>query len=208
MAYHLSLTDDLLEASFHDPEQRGMILQQCANYLKLLARTHFDPRIQARVSVSDIVQDTLLEAFRDFDQFRGRNVASLLAWLRQVLTHNLAEAQDGHLGAARRDVRRERSLDQVVASVEGSGLRLESLLADGGFSPSAEVARHEQLLALADALSELPDDYRETIVGRHVQGLAFREIAARMGRSEGAVRMVWFRAIDRLRTTLGQKGVL
>jgi len=53
---------------------------------------------------------------------------------------------------------------------------------------------------LADRLSQLPDDYREVLVLRNLQGLPFEDVARRIGRSVGATRMLWLRAIEKLRT--------
>jgi RNA polymerase sigma-70 factor (ECF subfamily) len=57
---------------------------------------------------------------------------------------------------------------------------------------------------LAAALSRLPEDYREVIVLRNLEGLSHEEVAARMGRAAGAVRMLWLRALSCLRRELGQ----
>jgi RNA polymerase sigma-70 factor (ECF subfamily) len=62
--------------------------------------------------------------------------------------------------------------------------------------------RREDEILLADALAELPADYRDVIVIRHIEGLPFEEVAQRMGRSAGAVRMLWLRALKRLREVL------
>lgn len=185
----------------------GQLMQLYTNYLKLLARAQLDQRIQARVSPSDIVQESLLEAHRDFGQFRGRCAGEFLAWLRQILVHNLAQLIERHMIAEKRDVRREVALDTMHASLERSAMRLAHVLADDGASPSSAAVQQEQLLALADALAEVPSDYRDVIVLRHMEGLSFREVADRMQRTEGAVRMLWLRAMDRLRTVLGEKGV-
>jgi RNA polymerase sigma-70 factor (ECF subfamily) len=61
------------------------------------------------------------------------------------------------------------------------------------------------LVALADNLAALPPDYREVIVMRHLQGLSFGEIAQGMDRSEGAVRMLWLRAIGQLRSKMAER---
>jgi RNA polymerase sigma-70 factor (ECF subfamily) len=55
---------------------------------------------------------------------------------------------------------------------------------------------------LADHLAQLPADYREVIILRHLEGLAFEEVARRLDRSAGAVRILWLRALDRLRKLL------
>jgi RNA polymerase sigma-70 factor (ECF subfamily) len=151
-----------------------------------------------------VVQESLLEAHRDFVQFRGRGVNEFLGWLRQILVNNLAHVTQRHVIAEKRDVRREVAIESMKASLEQSATRLAHVLAGEVVSPSSAAMHQEQLLALADALAELPDDYRQVIVLRHLEALPFREVAKRMDRSEGAVRMVWLRAMDRLRLAMRQ----
>ena len=69
-------------------------------------------------------------------------------------------------------------------------------------SPSHQAARRELAVLLADALQRLPEDYRETIVLRHLEGLTFPEVAGRMGRTEDSVKKLWARALARLRRAL------
>ena len=88
----------------------GWDLQRFREYLYLLARLQLDPRLQARLDPSDVVQQTLLEAYQAGEQFRGRTDAEAVAWLRQALAHNLADALRA-FGQAKRDVGRERSLE-------------------------------------------------------------------------------------------------
>ena len=52
---------------------------------------------------------------------------------------------------------------------------------------------------LADTLAQLPKDYREVIVMRHLQKASFEDIAQKMGRTSAAVRMLWSRAIASLK---------
>ncbi len=190
-----------------DPDRLGNILQLYWNYLHLLAEAQLDRRLRARFSPSDLVQETLLEAHRDFSQFRGSTEAEFLAWLRQILVHNLIVAVRRHFKAGKRDVRREVSLEQVRADLDTSALSMAAILAQGGTSPHARVQREELLVALADNLAALPQDYREVIVSRHLQGRSFAEIAQRMDRNEGAVRMLWLRAIGQLRSRMGERGM-
>src|SRR3954469_20742195 len=82
-------------------------------YLYLLARSHIGPRHRARLDPSDIVQQTLLNAHQNQSQFRGITEAEWMAWLRQILANHIADAVRG-LARAKRDVKRERSLDQDV----------------------------------------------------------------------------------------------
>jgi RNA polymerase sigma-70 factor (ECF subfamily) len=191
-----------------DPDRLGSILQLYWNYLHLLAEAQLDRRLRVRFSPSDLVQETLLEAHRDFAQFRGTTEAEFLAWLRQILVHDLIVAVRRHFKAGKRDVRREVSLEQVRSQMDTSALGVAAALAQAGTSPSDRVQREELLVALADDLAGLPQDYREVIVLRHLQGCSFAEVAQRMDRNEGAVRMLWLRAIGQLRSRLNERGVL
>jgi RNA polymerase sigma-70 factor, ECF subfamily len=188
-----------------EPDRLGSILQLYWNYLHLLAEAQLDRRLRARFSPSDLVQETLLEAHRDFRQFRGTTEAEFLAWLRQILVHNLIVAVRRHIEAGKRDIRREVSLEQVRANMDTSALSMGAIVAQGGTSPSARLQREELLVVLADNLAALPPDYRQVIVMRHLQGRSFGEIAQGMDRSEGAVRMLWLRAIGQLRSKMAER---
>ena len=197
----------LLSAKNGNTEQLGQLLELYINYLKILASTQLDNKLRNRISPSDIVQETLLEAHRDFPQFRGKSEPELLAWLRRILVHNIGHVVERHILAEKRNVRREVSLDYVHQSLERSSVHLRQI-ADRGSSPSSAAQQTEHTRMLADHLAELPEDYRQVIVLRNLEGLPFKEVAESMGRSSGAVRMLWLRAIDGLRDRFRQSGML
>lgn len=180
----------------------GALLELYRNYLRLLAMGQLGRRLNARVSPSDVVQETFLEANQDFGGFRGRTSREFTAWLRQILLHNLHRVVDEHVRAQKRDVRREVSLEALAGDLERSSARLEEILPDVGPSPSVAMHRHDMEMALADALTTLPADYQTVIMLRHIEAQPFEVIAVRMGRSVGAVRMVWLRAIKLARERL------
>jgi RNA polymerase sigma-70 factor (ECF subfamily) len=186
----------------------GQLLELYRNYLKMLALTQMDRQLQVRCSPSDVVQETFLEAHRDFDQFQGQGEAQFLAWLRKILVNNLGRAIEKHVHAQRRTVRREMRLDGMGASVERSTARLRAVLIDREASPSAQTRQQEWSVILADQLAELPEDYRDVLVLRHLRGMPFKEVAIQMDRTPGAVRMLWVRAIAELRGRLDFKGLI
>ncbi|MEX2091299.1 MAG: sigma-70 family RNA polymerase sigma factor [Pirellulales bacterium] len=188
-----------------DKSSLGVLLQQYRNYLTVLASTQLEHRLQPRVSPSDVVQETMLRAHKNFGQFRGTTEAELLAWLRQILVNNLAKFVEQHLLAARRDVRREVSIERLGAALEQSTVQLAALLPAAGNSPSMAVQQREEAVLLADRLAQLPIDYREVLVLRNLQGLPFEVVAQRMDRSVGATRMLWLRAIEKLRVVYGNE---
>lgn len=177
----------------------GRLLQVYRNYLTILATTQLDRRLRRRLNPSDLVQDAMLAAHRDFEQFRGRSTGEFVAWLRQILVHCLHHAIEKHLWAKARDVRCEISLEQVGHSLDRSLGNFARLLADPAPSPSEPVRRREDAVAFANTLAKLKPEYRDVIVLRGLQGLSFEEVAARMDRQSGAVRMLWLRALAKLR---------
>src|SRR5215470_14764130 len=115
----------------------GSLLEQYRNYLVVLAATQIEKRLQPRVSPSDVVQETMLRAHKNFAQFRGTTEPELLAWLRQILVNNLARFVEQHVLAARRDVRREVSIERLGVALEQSTIQLAALVPEkGGKSPS------------------------------------------------------------------------
>ncbi len=198
----------LAEARRGHGESLGALLELYRNYLNLLARVQIDLRLRRRASPSDVVQETFLDACRDFQHFRGRTEAELLAWLRQVLAFNLGQLVQRQLRAQKRDARREVSLEAVLSAADLSSARLESALCLRSDSPSAQAQRREQAAVLADQLALLPPDYREVLVLRNLEGLSFDEVARRMARSPGAARVLWVRALARLQQQLQSEGLL
>ncbi len=184
-----------------DGDALGGLLELYRGYLALLARLQIGRHLQGKVDAADVVQETFLEAHKDFGQFQGHCEAELVAWLRRILATNLANVARHYLGTQRRDVRLERQLHDAM---EQSSRVLDRALVAKVSSPSQQAARREQAVLLADALEQLPDDHREVIILRHLEGLTFPEVAARMGRSLDVVKKLWPRALARLRRVLGE----
>ncbi len=177
------------------PAGRMHDFQQYRAYLYLLARSHIGPRHQARLDPSDIVQQSLLDAHRKQGQFRGSSEAERMAWLKQILANNLADAVRG-LTRAKRDIARERSLDEQVGD---SFSRVDGWLADVQASPSQQAVRSEELLGMADALANLPLAQREAIVLHHLQGLPLAEVGKQIDKTPAAVAGLLHRGLRRLR---------
>lgn len=181
---------DEQSAEFSSPH-----VERFREYLCLLARAHLPSRHPSKVEASDIVQQTLLKAHEHRGQFRGQSDAELAAWLRQMLVNHLADAlRWGHRD--KRDVRRERSLE---GAIEDSFSRAEDWLAGHDTSPSHQAMKIEQLLRLTDAIAQLPDGQRETVVLHHLQGCSLTHIAGELQRSEPAVAGLLHRGLKTLR---------
>src|SRR5262249_56565076 len=117
------------------------------------------------------------------------------------LAHNLFNLAR-HFNARQRQAAREVSLEQFQQGLDQSSLTLGRCLADDSQTPSQLAARGEAAVRLADALARLPADYRTLLLLRVFEGLPAEDVARRMGRSAGAVRMLPLPALATLRAEL------
>jgi RNA polymerase sigma-70 factor (ECF subfamily) len=170
-------------------EALGEVLAACRQYLLWVARRHLDRDLQPKAGASDLVQETLLEAHRDFSQFRGESDAELLAWLRRLLRNNIANFVRHHK-SAKRGAGREVPLADT-GDVAAAGPR-----------PEAPVEQADELAAFARLSERLPPDSRRVIT-LWFEGRSFAEIGVESGRSPNAVRMVWMRAVEKLKWLAG-----
>lgn len=187
----------LLDARSDRPQALEGLLGRFRNYLLLLAHLWLDRSLAAKADASDAVQETLLRAVQKFSQFRGTTEPELAAWLRQILARvvvNLAR----HYRAEARQLDRELRLGDLVQSSQA----IDGLIAASGTSPSQAAQRRELTVVLADAMAEMSPDHRMVLILRSLQERDWEEVAARMGRSVPAVRMLWTRALKNLRPRL------
>ncbi len=179
-----------------DPKQTS--LESYRDYLHLLARSQLPVSVRSKLDASDIVQETLLEAHRNADQFRGNSRPSYLAWLRQMLAFNLADKLRA-LRSDKRDIDREQSIAQAL---DQSSIQLEEWLVSQHSSPSIRMERQERALIVASALAKLPEAQRDAIQLRYIDGLGLEAIGAEMGRSITAVAGLLKRGLEGLRSSL------
>jgi RNA polymerase sigma-70 factor (ECF subfamily) len=133
----------------------------------------------------------MLEAHKNFPQFRGATEVEFTAWLRQIMAGILCGQLRKYFGTQKRDIRLERTLRE---NLDNSSMLLGKGLIDLHSSPSQQAARREQAVLLADALENMPKDYREVLVLRHMEGLTFPDIARRMERTQDSVEKLWVSA--------------
>jgi RNA polymerase sigma-70 factor (ECF subfamily) len=184
-----------------DPTARDQLFGHYRQYLAVLAQAQIGRHLRGKCDASDLVQQTLLEAHRDFSQFTGSREPELLAWLRQILAHNLFN-ETRRFAAGQRNVAREVSLDQLRARLDQSSLILGNCLAADGPRPSETATEREAAVQMADLLSRLPSDYRTVVLLRVFEGMPAEEVAERMNRTPGAVRMLQLRALTALRAEM------
>lgn len=179
----------LASARAGDAEKLGLLLLQVGAYLRLCAAARLEPRLRCKLSESDLVQQSLIEAAAGFDCFRGDTEEEFRRWSARILYHNLADAKRRFLGAGR-DVRREESGSQLTTALAPHK------------GPSSLARRGELDLQLIQAVRRLPQSYRHVIELRHAEDLSWEEIGARCDVSAEAARKLWTRAIKQLQAIL------
>jgi RNA polymerase sigma-70 factor (ECF subfamily) len=184
----------LIDARAGSPEALGRALEAYRGYLLLMAEKKLGADVRAKGGASDLVQETFLEAQRDFGRFRGESRGEFRVWLRRILLNNLGVFTSRYRDTDKRDVARE-------VGFIGAGGRGGPLfdVAASTASPSAKVAAREHSKSLHAALARLPEDYRRVINLRYEGNLTFEEIGREIGRSPDAARKVWARAMESLR---------
>jgi RNA polymerase sigma-70 factor (ECF subfamily) len=153
--------------------------------------------LRRREDASDIVQQTVVEAFTAIEQFKGKSEPEFSAWLKQILRRNVSNlVRDNR--AAKRDVRREQYLDAEHGSVSITWMQPMGKETP----PSQHVIKAEAALNLARAIGELPDAQRDAVRMRHLEGLGIQEIADAMDKTPTAVAGLVRRGLAALRQKL------
>jgi RNA polymerase sigma-70 factor (ECF subfamily) len=181
-----------------DADLRGHDLERFRDYLAMLARLRVSPRYRAKIDLSGVVQQTLVEAWRAGEKLQEYSSAHRVAWLRNALAHNLADAMR-KLGTAKRNIAQERSLADALTQ---SSVRMEALLVSPQSSPSQQVVKQEMLLRLPEALAQLPENQRRAVEMHHLQGRTLVEVAEELGCSKPAVAGLVHRGLKKLREVL------
>lgn len=186
-----AVDDSVADRISTDKELREL-LEGCRQYLELIAEAELGTDLRAKMGASDLVQETFLAAQQDFGRFHGTSRDELLAWLRQILLHRLSRL------FSQFRLTQKRRLDRECRPGQASLFFLDQLFDSQQTSPSGHALRAEKIELVRQAIARLPAASRKVVLLRYRDHLKFTEIAAKLGRSPDAVRMLWYRAINRL----------
>ena len=156
--------------------------------------------LNPRIAVSDVVQQTLIEAHQSFQQIAGAKQGELQAWLRRILTCNITNAIRDHLYVKKRSLNRERSITQSDSVLWRDG----SLPGDNN-TPSLEACRIEESLLLLEQLDKLPVDQSAAVRMRYLECRSIGEIAIELGRSKTAAAGLVKRGMEKLRNCMNDE---
>jgi RNA polymerase sigma-70 factor (ECF subfamily) len=163
--------------------------------LRAFIRLRTDAPLRLRESESDLVQSTCREVLSHLGAFEYRGPARFRSWMFTAALNKIRQKARFHR-AERRDPAREQRASQsddreLVAAYHGIA------------NPCQEAIAHEGIRRFEAAFDRLEPAHQEVILWSRLVGLSHAEIAARMERSEEAVRSLLSRALARLATLLG-----
>ena len=187
-SHHKILVEPRVAAAAEGPTGVGPLLDQFRSYLFATAQAALSRELSVKVSASDIVQETIVQGLRGFEQFRGQSNEQLAHWLHEILKSQVRIER-------RRFARQRRTL----AREEGS---LSTAPAGTDPSPSTAAIKAEDLQQVAIAIRQLTTDGQLAIELRHREQLSFVEIGVRLNRSEEAARKLYNRALSQLQRVL------
>lgn len=188
----MNQTDSSFPSSVVDLAMLGKLFEEYRPKLLTMVQRRLDPGLAARLSAEDIVSDAFLEARRKWPAFQAQPALTPYAWLYRIVRDCLIEAW-------RRESRACRSPDRELPWPERSPLQLVLGLVGPGSSPSEHAARAELCQQVSETLKLLKEKDREILWMRHHDDLSFQEAAAVLGIAEGAARVRYVRALERLR---------
>lgn len=160
-----------------------------------------DPILRSRLQPEDIVQEVYALAWPKLGEVDCENFVLFLGWLKTIARNKVNDLRDGLL-ADKRDVMREAGRPATANSAQTT---IFDRIPSPKSTPSMGVARKEAIALMMARLSRLPEDYRQVLNLRFIQGLTVIEIAQRLNESEGAVHMRCSRALKRLGDQMGPR---
>jgi RNA polymerase sigma-70 factor (ECF subfamily) len=180
------------------PETVNQALEEFRAYLETLTFIQIDPRLRGQIRQSDIVQNTLIEAWMQLDRLQALDADARKRRLRRMLINNLLD-KVREVTAACRDARLERSLEEAAAE---SAYRLQDSLAAEDTSPGEQLVRKEEGERLLEALARLPERERQALILQKYHNWTLAQIAEELGCTPNAVAGLHARGLKRLRQLL------
>jgi RNA polymerase sigma-70 factor, ECF subfamily len=190
--------DLIKRARSGDRDAFDRLVREHEGPLRALISARLGNGLRARTEVEDMVQETLLRAFRTMGQFEGETAAVFRGWLAGIASNAVA-GTGRKLTTQKADYRREVPLPGDSSTLGGGSPAIASPVT----SPSGHLRREERIERLLASIERLSPDHRQVILLTRIEGLPVKEVATRMGRSERAVSMLLLRAMLALREVFG-----
>ena len=188
-----------------DPSALQALVKRYQTRILLTVRARLGRRLRSKVESMDVVQEALMKAIPSLKHFEPRTEGALMHYFSTVIAHHIRDLAD-YYSAQKRSVSQESPLEPMEAdgetqASEGAALGVHS----PDRTPSQILQLSEDQRMVEDALDLLPENYREVVICREMDGMDFKEIGEKLGKSPDAARMVFNRAMAELSTLVADK---
>jgi RNA polymerase sigma-70 factor (ECF subfamily) len=184
-----------------DPQALGELFSLYRGPLRRMIDVRLDPRLNGRISASDVLQEVFVDAAKRVPHFLKKPEMPFLVWVRLVAGQRLVDVHRQHLGAQMRDAGQEISINRD-GSLGASSMCLAARLVGNLPSPSHAAQKAELTARLEEALNCLEPIDREVLALRHFEELSNRDTAAMLGIDPSAASKRYLRALERLKSIL------
>lgn len=195
-----TLVPRLITQARANREKLGELLERYRPYLLLAAQRRIGRELAVRCDASDITQQTLADVVRVFETFAGTAEPEFSAWIMRIHDHNLDDAVRKHIHAEKRSLRKQHRLPEAAASASFCWHEPAARQT----TPSQRCIQGEKALALAAVLASLPDEQREAVRLRHLEGWPVEQIAAELNRSVAATAGLIKRGLQAMREKMSE----
>lgn len=169
--------------------------------VRWMLRLRMSKELRSKLESMDLVQDTFIHALNGLDDFTYKNEGDFLRWLSKIAENELRGSLK-KLHADKRDIRKEVQLDNYGLTTTGGVVGTPGPIQ--ATTPSVIMSRKEDLDKLEKAIDDLKPEYKKVIVLAKIDGLSYKEIGERLGKSVDAVGMLLSRAIVALTIAFGR----
>lgn len=201
MADQLDISGLIAASRNGDETAKTQLLGYFREYLRLMAHLHVRPLLKSKFDESDIVQETCMQAFEGFEQFRGENEKQFIAWLRQILA-NKGAWMARKFQTEKRDAKLEQNLRQLI---DKSSIDIGAMIPDKFSTPSKVAMGRERVVILAESIEQVRGEQKEVLIMRGLQGMSIPEVAQALGRTEASTWKLWARGLQALRNIAKDK---
>ncbi|MCA9071139.1 MAG: sigma-70 family RNA polymerase sigma factor [Planctomycetaceae bacterium] len=185
-----------------DTDALQSLFRGCRARLKQMIQLRISQQLQRRVDASDIVQEALLQAAVNIDDYKYDPDRPFYLWIRKIAENKLIEAHRRHFLAAKRDARKELAIPPEQPLSVNSNSLAKQLLIGGGSSPASKAIKAEARQMIHEGLDELEPVDREVLVLHHFEQLSMSEIGLVLGISKSGASKRYLKALDRFREIL------
>ena len=196
----------LASAKDGDEQARFQLIQHFRARLVKMVQLRMDRRLSTRIDASDIIQEASIDAMRRVDEYFADPKVDLYVWLRWIANDKLIDAHRFHIGAQKRQVGAEVSINARPVA-EATSFALAEHLLGRITSASQAVQKVEFQNAVESALNSLDPIDREVLVLRHFEGLSNKETAEILGLKKSGASKRYITALTRLKNELEKVGL-